>query len=161
MSALTRAFVLALALVSGCKEKGIGLPCITTELFCNKATDCPTGFRCEPSTGLCLTEDNETSISVNAIECPSSICISMPTGSADGGALPVCSDLCSSDNDCSESDTSTCRRERTAGQYVCVQMEKGQNLSCERACVCDWYAEANGLYAFDGGGHAVPPSSCN
>ena len=154
-----------LLLAGACKEKSVGLPCVVTAQ-CDNNDHCPDPQHCEPVTRACIDDVGATQLdySVDAVECPSSICVLMR-----GAEMAACSDTCASDSDCESATNEACTgpanlapESRTeTGNFVCVQpVVTGTDLNCQKLCVCRFYAVEDGLYAPDGG-HAIEPCECN
>lgn len=160
----TRALLLMLPLVAGCPEKGIGLPCLVTPIFCETTKDCPAGFTCVSANGTCVEEKgaSSTRYTTDALECPSAICLQML-----GSEVAACSERCENNNDCAKSENSTCRNPETGETtgFVCVQpipIQAELEVGCDYLCVCRWDAERQNppLFSSDGG-VAISPQACD
>lgn len=110
--------------LSACEDKHIGRPC---------------GIGVQMST-----DPTVATVNPSALECPSRICLlpaqermaqMPPTG-------PLCTDECSSDDDCSDGETrntSDPTDKRCVGGFKCrrvIPNLESNPLSCKRVCVC-------------------------
>ena len=109
-----------------CADKHIGRPCVI-------------GLPADPNMA------NIASVNPQALECPSRICllpsqdITLDTGKTPTG--PLCTDYCSSDDDCSDAETrgSDKTSTRCIGGFVCrtpIGNIEGNPVSCKRLCLC-------------------------
>lgn len=124
------------SLLAGCADKHIGRPC---------EIGSDTGG---PTMG---------SVNNQALECPSRLCL-LPVSSVLGvTAGPMCTDFCSSDDDCSDgekyhkdSNPKGCK----AGFACRTPFEKLDNIpiACKQVCVCRDFLDSNQPN--------IPPPSC-
>lgn len=110
--------------VAGCADKHIGRKCVIS------------------STADGGTDPNFVAVNSLALECPSRICILPAQEKTSGGTGPLCTDACSSDDDCSDGEkrTGTAAEDpRCATGFACrviIPKLKDVPLSCEKICVC-------------------------
>jgi hypothetical protein len=116
-------FAFAVALLglvaSGCEDKHIGRVC-----------DLDTQDAGAPTTGTSST------IQGQAVECPSRICL-LPAMEKTTTTGPLCTATCSSDDDCSDGETTSDQTSRQCKSgFVCMVATTVGNFCCERMCVC-------------------------
>jgi hypothetical protein len=112
--------------VTGCADKHIGRICAIS------------------ASGDAGTDPNFVAVNSLALECPSRICILPAQEKSSGGTGPLCTDSCSSDDDCSDGEKRTNGAKasddpRCATGFACrVVIPDLQDvpLSCQKVCVC-------------------------
>jgi hypothetical protein len=110
--------ILGLA-ASGCEDKHIGRVC-----------DLDTADAGAPTTGSSATLNGQ------AVECPSRICL-LPAANMTTNTGPLCTAGCSSDDDCSDGETSTDHTSRQCKTgFACLIATTVGNFCCERMCIC-------------------------
>ncbi len=81
-----------------------------------------------------------TSVVVNAqaLECPSRLCMHYPKdpGATGVDSLDLCTAGCSSDEDCSDGETSSDSPGTCKGGFACAWPVQVGPLCCKRLCVC-------------------------
>jgi hypothetical protein len=103
---------------SGCEDKHIGRPC-----------SLGVGDAGVPGSG------NTATINSGAVECPSRICLS-PAADKNPQIGPLCTDGCSSDDDCEDGETSSSDPKRCRSGFVCTVPTTVGDFCCRRLCVC-------------------------
>lgn len=103
---------------TSCADKHIGRPCMT-------------GLPSDPSIA---------SVNAQALECPSRICLLPAQTTTKSTAGPMCTDYCSTDDDCSDGEKfdATTNPMGCKGGFACrTPIPKLNNpLACKRVCVC-------------------------
>jgi hypothetical protein len=132
LSKLAQPTVLAFAIValglvsSGCEDKHIGRVC-----------DLDTQDAGTSSTGTSST------INSQAVECPSRICL-LPAGDKTTNTGPLCTSGCSSDDDCSDGETtSDPQSHQCKSGFTCMVATTVGGLCCERLCVCKDFVDTS------------------
>ena len=117
--------VILLGLVaSGCEDKHIGRVCSLDT----------------PDAG---TSGTGTSATLNgqAVECPSRICL-LPADEKQNPPGPLCTAGCSSDDDCSDGETSKNPVQCHSG-FTCMVATTVGDFCCERLCVCKDFVDTS------------------
>jgi hypothetical protein len=110
--------------VTGCADKHIGRICAIS------------------ASSDAGTDPNFVAVNSLALECPSRICILPAQEKSPNGTGPLCTDSCSSDDDCSDGEKRTGTKEedpRCATGFACrviIPDLKDVPLSCQKICVC-------------------------
>jgi len=126
---------------AGCADKHIGRICAIS------------------NTSDAGTDPNFVAVNSLALECPSRICILPAEEKSSGGTGPLCTDSCSSDDDCSDGEkrangVKASEDPRCSTGFSCrviIPDLKNVPLSCQKICVCK---------DFLGSGAATVPESC-
>ena len=133
--------VLAGLTVAGCAEKHIGRKCV---ISVNSDAGPP--------------DPNFVSVNSLALECPSRVCVLPAQQKNPNGTGALCTDGCSSDDDCSDGEkrTGTAAEDpRCSTSFVCrviIPDLKDVPLSCKKICVCKDFLDPNVSN--------TPPDSC-
>lgn len=107
-------------LAAACADKHIGRPCMT---------------------GLPTDNPNVSSVSAQALECPSRICLLPARISTDRTTGPFCTDYCSNDDDCSDAERRDPKTNPNGcnNNFVCRMAVGGLEnnpIRCKKVCVC-------------------------
>jgi hypothetical protein len=113
--------VLALATLStaGCENKHIGRPC---DLGISDDGGAPPG-------------GTTSTINPEALECPSRICL-LPPNQTNVNVKSLCTDFCSSDDDCSDGETGSMSSMLCTQGFACVVATTVGDFCCRSMCVC-------------------------
>jgi hypothetical protein len=113
--------IVLVGLVSvGCEDKHIGRVCSL-----DTATDAGT------TTGTTATLNGQ------AIECPSRICLQPAADMAAMNTGPLCTATCSTDDDCSDGETSSDPKSAQCKTgFTCIVATTVGDFCCERFCAC-------------------------
>jgi hypothetical protein len=129
--------VVLLGLVAGgCEDKHIGRVC---SLDTSDAGTTGTGTTAE--------------FNGEAVECPTRICL-LPAGDKQPGIGPLCTAGCSSDDDCSDGETSSAKTQCHTG-FTCMVATTVGSFCCERLCVCRDFIDTTIK------GYNATPVACN
>jgi hypothetical protein len=115
--------VVAVVALAGCEDRGIGR-------LCDIGVDAGT------------TTSSESIINGAALECPSRICLkAVPNTPTTNNSFykdesPQCSDLCSSDDDCSDSLQSKTQKELCHTGFKCAVATTVGGFACKKMCIC-------------------------
>jgi hypothetical protein len=124
MPATLAPFALAVVLLglvsSGCEDKHIGRVC---------SLDIA-------DAGPTMMTGNTSAIQGQAVECPTRICL-LPAGTLMPNTGPLCSATCSSDDDCSDGETtSNMASAQCKHGFACLVATTVGAFCCEKLCVC-------------------------
>jgi hypothetical protein len=123
-----------LMLGAGCTDKHIGRPCDLGPASADAGT----------TTGTTAT------IYAGALECPSRVCL-LPGAEQATDTGPLCTDGCSSNDDCDGEGRSTGNPQGCKMGFVCMVPTEVGDFCCRRLCVCK---------DFVGSGPFTTPQSC-
>jgi hypothetical protein len=103
-------------------------------------TGCPDnkiGRKCDLDTDDAGTTGTTSAATINsqAVECPSRICLQPAKESGGATAGGLCTASCSSDDDCSDGQTSTSPDQCHTG-FACLVATTVGDFCCQRLCVC-------------------------
>jgi hypothetical protein len=126
------AFVFALTTLAttGCEDKHIGRKC---ELGVSDDGGVAGG--------------SSATINSEALECPSRICV-LPENAANASTGPLCTADCSSDDDCSDGETTTDPHDthHCKTSFVCTIPTTSGDLCCRKMCICKDFLIGNGPF---------------
>jgi hypothetical protein len=108
-------------------------------------TDNKIGRRCDLDTEDAGTSGTTSAATINsqAVECPSRICLQPAKESSVATAGGLCTASCSSDDDCSDGQTSTSADQCHTG-FACLVATTVGDFCCQRLCVCrDFVDQSN------------------
>jgi len=120
---------------AGCADKHIGRICAISN-----------------SSDAGMMDPNFVAVNSLALECPSRICILPAEEKSSGGTGPLCTDSCSSDDDCSDGEKRTTGAKaaddpRCSTGFACrviiPKLDKVP-LSCQKICVCKDFLDPKG-----------------
>jgi hypothetical protein len=131
------AVVLLGLVTSGCEDKHIGRVC---DLDIADAGGTTTG--------------TTSAIQGQAVECPTRICL-LPAGDKTTNTGPLCSATCSSDDDCSDGETTGNQMSKQCKTgFTCMVATTVGNFCCEKLCVCKDFVDTTRM------GYNQTPQSC-
>jgi hypothetical protein len=87
---------------------------------------------------------NTATINSQAVECPSRICLSPAAEKNIGTVKPLCTDGCSSDDDC-EGETGAKGSGLCTTGFICMVPTTVGDFCCRKLCVCKDLIETQGV----------------
>jgi len=122
--------LVSLLMLAGCSNDDVGVPCQLPGAGTGTGTGTGTSGGLRPV------------VVTNALDCLSRLCVR--PGTTDTTAKPLCTKICSSDDDCPGPGDESCKTPGNQPErYVCQEIQETGTLKCCKMCICKTYSSGS------------------